>query len=109
MGVVSTLLVYPPLSDKYGRKIPYLVAQITSAIGQLGLLLTNNIYEAYFYLFLIGTSFSGKMIVGFTYMLEFSVEKYAEIIIFLGLLSESLIVIAMTAWYQFIDRSYLLL
>ena len=33
VGVVSTLLVYPPLSDKYGRKIPYLIAQITSAIG----------------------------------------------------------------------------
>ena len=26
LGVVSTLLVYPPISDKYGRKVPYLVA-----------------------------------------------------------------------------------
>lgn len=75
----------------------------------MGLLLTSNIYEAYFYLFLIGTSFSGKMIVGFSYMLEFNVEKYSELIIFLGLLSESLIICAMTAWYQFIDRSYLML
>lgn len=49
------------------------------------------------------------MIVGFTYMLEFNVEQYAEIIIFLGLLSESLVIIFITIWYQYIDRSYLLL
>ena len=71
IGVVSTLLVYPPLADKYGRKWIFIISMIISAIGQLGLLITSNLYEAYIYMLLIGTAFSGKNIVGLNYMLEF--------------------------------------
>jgi len=73
------------------------------------LILSDNIYEAYFFSFLIGASFSGKIVVGLNYMLEFNRPKWSDTIIVLLLVTEAVTTITMTIWYQFIDRGWFLL
>ena len=109
LGVISTLIIIPPLADKFGRKLIFLISNIVSVIGQLGLILSDNIYEAYFFAFLIGATFSGKVVVGLNYMLEFNRPKWNETIIYLLLVAESVSTILFTIWYQFIDRGWFLL
>lgn len=83
IGIISTLIIIPPLADRYGRKLIFTISNIVSIIGQLGLILSNNIYEAYFFAFLIGATFSGKVVVGLNYLLEFNRPKWIETIIYL--------------------------
>lgn len=109
IGIIATLLIIPPLADRYGRKLIFTISNIVSAIGQFGLMVSNNIYEAYFFAFLIGATFAGKVVVGLNYMLEFNRPKWAETIIYLLLVAESVATILMTVWYQFIDRGWFLL
>lgn len=109
VGVIATLIIIPPLADKLGRKWIFLISNIVSCIGQLGLILSDNIYEAYFFSFLIGATFSGKIVVGLNYMLEFNRPKWNETIVYLLLVAESITTILMTVWYQFIDRGWFLL
>lgn len=109
IGVISTLLILPPLGDRYGRKLIFTISNVMTIIGQLGLILSNNIYEAYFFAFLIGATFSGKVVVGLNYMLEFNRPKWTETIIYLQLVGESVSTIMFTFWYQFIDRGWFLL
>jgi len=49
IGAVATLLIIPPLGDAFGRRYVFLVVLVISIIAQWGLLVTTNIYEAYFY------------------------------------------------------------
>ena len=51
IGVISTLLFVPAIADKCGRKWVFTVTILLSAIAQLALVVTGNIYEAYVYLF----------------------------------------------------------
>jgi len=109
IGIIATLLILPPLADKYGRKWIFIISNFVQIIGQLGLILSDNIYEAYFFAFLIGCTFSGKVVVGLNYMLEFNRPKWTETIVYFQLVAESITTILMTIWYQFIDRGWFML
>ena len=53
-------------------------------------IITNSIYEAYFYYFLLGLTFPGKIIVGYTYLLEFNRARFQDLIMYILNLSGSL-------------------
>ena len=108
-GVITGTLFIPALADAFGRKLIVIIAFILALIGQLGLILTNNLYEAYVYQFLIGSSFAGRIIVALNYALEFNIKRWHEIIITWLLISEACGTIVITIWYQFIDRGWFLL
>jgi MFS family permease len=99
IGVVSTLIIYPPLADAYGRKWVFIIAMSISVIGQLGLLITNNIYEAYVYMILFGSAFSASNVVGLNYLMEFNEQKNYGAIVWIFLLSYGLGVLFITVWY----------
>ena len=107
IGVIVGMSFVPPLSDAYGRKVIFIVTLIISVIAQLALILTNDLYQAYVYEFFIGFTFAGRVIVGLNYVLEFVVPSWHQSIVFWLLVSECISTILMTAWYQFIERSYL--
>lgn len=109
IGVISTLIIVPPLADRYGRKLIFSISNAVALVGQFGLILADSIYEAYFFSFLIGTAFSGQRIVGINYLLEMTLPRTHELIIFLVLALESVSTLVMTAWYQFVDRGWFLL
>jgi len=66
------MLVLPPLADAYGWKWIVTITYAVGVISLFGLFITHNIYEAYFYMFLLGATFAGKFVVGYNYLLEFN-------------------------------------
>ena len=99
LGVLSTMLVVPPLADIYGRKWVVTITYFVGVISLFGLFMTHNIYEAYFYFFLLGTTFAGKFVVGYNYLLEFNKKIFYDIILYIALVSVPTAVILMTVWY----------
>ena len=48
IGVISTLLIIPPLSDRCcGRKKMYVGGVLVYAIAYIGIIISTNIYEFY--------------------------------------------------------------
>jgi len=106
IGLIVFITFVPPIADRYGRKWVFIVTLIVSCIAQLGIMLTNDLYAAYFFEFLIGGTFAGRIVVGLSYILEYNLPKWHEKIIFGLLISEASSTIIMTIWYQFIDRGW---
>lgn len=53
-----------------------MAANIVSLIAVIGLMIGDNIWELYFFSFLLGTTFAGKILVGLTYMMEFNLPRW---------------------------------
>lgn len=107
IGVVTTLIFVPPLSDVYGRKVIFLITHIIQIIAQFGFVFSKTLVEAYVFEFLLGSCFAGRTIIGLNYLLEFNLIRYHEIIVSLFIFCFSIDIILLTAWYQFVDRGYL--
>ena len=60
-------------------------------------------------MFILGTTFAGKSVIGFTYLIEFMTLRLISHVVFVQLIVEPIITILITVWYQFIDRSWLIL
>ena len=100
LGVISTILVIPPLSDKvYGRKTILRIGFIIYTAALLGLLVSNNIYELYVFLFVLGTTFSIQVVIGLTFLIEFMPERYQKPMVFIFLIFEPVAIILLTLWY----------
>ena len=106
IGLIVFITFIPPLSDRFGRKWILVATLVQSVVAQLGLMLTNNLYVAYFFEFLLGGTFAGRIIVGLNYVLEYNLPKLHETIVFGLLISESFTTIFITIWYEFIDRGW---
>ena len=72
-------------------------------------MVTKNLYEAYFYVFLLGSTFAGIAIIGLNYTLEYNLPPYYDQIVFFVMLWENVNCVLMTAWYQFVDRGWFLI
>ena len=96
----------PLLADNYGRKWPLIITIIIFIVGAIGLLVTSSLYEAYFYMFLIGFTFAGRVVVGLNYTMEYLNVRFHTTTVAAFLQSMAIGVILFTAWYQLIDRGY---
>lgn len=72
IGVIVTLAFVPVIGDRCGRKWVFVSALLVSAAAQLWLMITTDLTEAYICQFLIGATFAGRIIVGLSYVLEFT-------------------------------------
>lgn len=106
IGLIVFITFVPPIADRFGRKWVFFVTNVVSVIAQLGLILTNDLYVAYFFEFLVGGTFAGRIIVGLSYIMEYHLPKWHESIVFGLLISEASTTILITFWYQNIDRGY---
>lgn len=107
IGVISTLLIVPPLSDKCcGRKPAYIIGVFVYLIAYIGIICSTNLYEFYVYQFLNGATFASKVVVGLSYIAEFIPSERHKGIIFTFLLVEPFSIIFLTFWYQVVDRSW---
>lgn len=109
IGICTTLTFVPPLADAYGRKWVFNITLLVSIIAQFSIIMTNNLYQLYFYMFLIGATFAGRIVVGLGYVLEFLQPKWHASMIYWLLVTECLAIVLLTAWYQFVERSWLTL
>ena len=75
VGAASSCLVIPPLADYFGRKIIFLVVLVIAFTAHMGLLISKNIYEGYFFQFLNGTTMPGRLVLGLTLCIEYLTEE----------------------------------
>ena len=109
VGCASSCLVIPPLADAFGRKIVFLVVLLIAFIAHMGLLISKNIYEAYVFQFMNGTTMTGRIVIGLSLCIEYLTEESGKDIVFIYLQCHSTYVILITFWYQFIDRGWFLI
>ena len=80
MLVASTVIPVGLLSDIYGRKWIFIGTLIVLIIACIGFLFAKSIEELYVYMFLLGVSFPGRIIVGINFAQEFQKESWIEYI-----------------------------
>lgn len=78
IGILVGLPVLPSVSDKYGRKKLYAAVVYTIFLTELLLTFTESLNVAMLGLFIMGFTFSGKNIVGLSYLDEMLPEKLRE-------------------------------
>ena len=73
IGVIVTSTIIPVgfLSDVVGRKWIFVVTLFVLAIACFGFMIAQSLDELYVYMFLLGTTLPGRMIVGMNYAYEF--------------------------------------
>jgi MFS family permease len=108
-GVVATILVVPIISDRcFGRRWPFLISLVFFIVALLGLILSHNIYQTYVWMFILGACFAGRVVIGLTYFLEMMNPAMNKTVMTFFFLTEPVLLILLTFWYQFIDRSWVL-
>ena len=78
-GVFIACLITPPLGDKYGRRIGWLVAVTLQLPLYFAAGLTDNIGVIYVVVWYLGMGLIGRFIFGFTLMTEVSPLKHQAI------------------------------
>ena len=75
-GVLIGFLFVPRFADIYGRKIPLIATMVLTFCVQIALLFCESLSHAIFLMCFIGMTFPGKIIVGYNYLLEFTLDEY---------------------------------
>ena len=83
LGVIITMIPVPLYADKYGRRDVFVVTMVVCIVAAIGLLATDSLEWAYFFMFLEGMTFAGKLIVGLAYLIELNLEAKGEFIVVL--------------------------
>lgn len=109
IGVIVGMTFVPLLSDLYGRRWPFLATLLVFIVGAIGLIIATSLYEAYFYEFLIGFTFAGRIVVGLNWTMEYQTTRWHQFTVAAFLQSMAVGVILFTLWYQFVDRGWFLL
>lgn len=72
IGIISTMLIIPVISDKFfGRKVIFITSILIFTGAYLGLILSTNLYEVYVFQWISGAMYSGVVIVGLSFLLEY--------------------------------------
>jgi len=74
LGIIIAMIFIPYLSDIYGRKKIFCLTMVASIIGQVGLIVSTNLYSSTLYMVLLGMTWPGKRVTGLSYNLEFLPE-----------------------------------
>jgi MFS family permease len=96
----------PVLADKIGRAPLVWVSLATQLVAYCVLYRTSNLFIAYGCLILLGTTFPGKHVVLYNYVLEILPSKYHQSLIALVSFFETFIVIVISFSYQYLSKRW---
>lgn len=74
----STVMPIGLLSDIYGRKWIFVGTLCILIAACIGFLTAKSLEELYVYMFMLGTTFPGRLIIGINYAQEFQRENWIE-------------------------------
>ena len=106
LGIISTMVFVPVLTDTYGRKSIFVITMLTSIIGQIGLLYSTSLSITTFFVFMIGATWPGKRVTGLNYILEFMPTTTSRDFILVFTLFDYPSVYLLSTLYQHVDPSW---
>ena len=109
IGVICSIVMIPKLADNYGRVQQIQLAIFLQCITQAGMLWTKSLYQAYFFMFLLGLTFPGKNIIWYNYILEITKDEWRNTLVNVVFLVECSSIVWISLYYQTISRSWLYL
>jgi MFS family permease len=82
IGILAASTIIPVgfLSDLFGRKWIFVITLIIVLVSVAGFIFARSIEELYIFMFLLGTTFPGRVIVGVNYAQEFQKKSWIEFI-----------------------------
>ena len=80
LGLVLASAVTPLISEKVGRKRPYIASLVLQSIAYILIITSNNIYWTIVLYFFVGLAAAGRIEVGLNYMNECLPEKWQPLI-----------------------------
>jgi MFS family permease len=107
-GVVSTILLIPWLTDKFGRRWIVIICYTILIIAAIGLMLASDITTLYILVFIIGATFGGRIIGGLNWLVEWQQARKKELVVFIKMMTVTAWIILMTAIFQFGTKHWLI-
>jgi MFS family permease len=96
----------PSLADKHGRRPVLFLTYILQVFAMAGIIVTSDLNATIFYVFVLGFTHPGKNIIGLNYVLEQCPMSIKSQIVGLFLVVETAWLMAISASYEYVDRSY---
>ena len=106
IGLIFAVLIVPKLADSYGRVQQIRIALLIQTISQVGLIWTNNLIQAYFFMFMLGLSAPGKNVVWYNYALEITTDKWRNTVVNSVFAIEASTSIWIALYYQTVSNSW---
>lgn len=100
------MLWFPILSDRIGRTRLIVLSLAIQLISYVVMFRTDNLFVCYCCLILMGTTFPGKHVILYNYLLEILPKTYHQPVIALVSTSEPFVVLVISMSYQFISKRW---
>ena len=109
IGILTTIILDPWLADKYGRKVNVILNFIVFLLAVIGIMASSQIELLYFYMFVCGATYAGRVIVGINFLLEFITERWKQFVNVLKMLLHSVTIIFYVLLFEFATKKWLLI
>jgi len=106
LGIITSMLFVPALSDTYGRKKIFCITMMVSLIGQYGLITSDSLYKSTLYMILVGMTWPGKRVTGLNYILEFLPEHLQKQYITVFTLFDYPSILFISLYYQYVNPDW---
>jgi MFS family permease len=109
VGVITAIYFVPRYSDLHGRLTIMILSISLQLLVQVGLLMSDNLYFAYFCMFCLGCTFPGKNIIFYNYTMEIlDIKVRQQIVNFIAFVECSTLIWG-TLYYQHISKNWVYL
>lgn len=106
VGMFIGFFILPPYSDTYGRRPIFIMTMILSTFAQGVILFTSSIHRLFLFMIILGTTFSGKNIVGLNFAIECTPQIYKQFVISFYWTVELMSIILWSFYYQKLDKNW---
>ena len=106
VAVVLSSLLFPPLADKYGRKIVCVAGIGVACITQTILLFSTSRQFTYVLIFILGLAMAPRIFVGYIYAMEFLPRDKTQQVTAVIMGNDGLVMVIATLWFMFISKHW---
>lgn len=107
--VASTIIPVGYLSDVFGRRWIFIATLFVLVVACIGFIFATSIEQLYAFMFLLGITFPGRMIVGINYAYEFQTKAWQDYVQPVNQYVQGATLILTAFYFQFISKSVIYL
>jgi MFS family permease len=106
VGMFIGFFILPPYSDTYGRRPIFIMTMVLSTFAQGVILYTTSIHKLFLFMIILGTTFSGKNIVGLNFAIECTPQIHKQFVVNFYWTVELTSIILWSFYYQKLDKNW---